>query len=158
MSTRDLDEAFQLIDEHDDEADFDGAKSDDLIQRAEQALGLTFPPTYKQFLSRLGCGDIAGAEFYGIIKDDFANSGVPDAIWLTLKQRRMSQLPESLVLVSETGDGGYYGIDVSRKDIDGENPVVEWWPGRPTATGNRRTVASDFGVFLLERVRGSIGN
>jgi hypothetical protein len=29
---------------------------------------------YRRFLEELGCGDIAGEEFFGIIGDDFVNS------------------------------------------------------------------------------------
>ena len=151
MSMSDLEQAFQLIGR---DGNFHGPKPEALIVHAEQVLGLTFPPTYRQFLSRFGCGSVPSYEFYGLIDDDFENSSVPDAIWLTLDERRTSQLPESLVLVSDTGDGGYYAIDVSQKAPSGDSPIVEWWPGLPTsASGNRRIVASDFGVFLLERVQ-----
>jgi hypothetical protein len=50
---------------------FAGSKADDLIQKAEKALGLYLPPTYRRFVSALGAGDIAGQEFYGVIDDDF---------------------------------------------------------------------------------------
>lgn len=155
MSMNDLEQAFQLIDSCEC-ADFHGPKTEELIGRAEQTLGLVFPPTYRQFLCRLGCGSVPGHEFYGLIGDDFENSGVPDAIWLTLDERHTSQLPDSLVLVGSTGDGGYYAIDVLQRTANGDSSVVEWWPGFPAnASGNRRVVASDFGAFLLEQVRQS---
>ena len=88
------------------------------------------------------------------VDDDFDNSSVPDAIWLTLRSRRTAQLPKSLILVSDTGDGGYYAIDRSQIAPDGESPVVEWWPGvSADAIGQFRVVASDFGAFLLDLVR-----
>ena len=73
MSMKDLDKAFELIERNDDQADFDGPKSDSLLVKAEQTLGFPFPATYRTFLSRLGCGGIAGAEFYGVINDEFEN-------------------------------------------------------------------------------------
>lgn len=149
MSTKDLEEAFELLDRNDDEADFEGRKPEGLLRKAEQALGLSFPATYRAFLSRLGCGDFAGAEFYGVIKDDFVNSGVPDAVWLTLKQRKTFQLPESHIIIGSTGDGGYYAIDCSQSSGPDENPVVEWWPGPQ----KQIPVATDFGEFFLRSIR-----
>jgi SMI1-KNR4 cell-wall len=152
MSMSDSQKAFELIDNLAG-ADFHGPKPESLILKAEAALGLTLPPTYRAFLSRYGCGSVSGFECYGIIDGDFENSGVPDAIWMTLRQRRSSGQPASLVLVSETGDGGFYAIDLDQKDREGESPIVEWWPQLQGATGNRRMVARDFGAFLLEQVQ-----
>lgn len=151
MSMEDLDKACELIERN--EADFDGPKPDDLLEKAEIAIGLSFPATFRAFLSRLGCGDIAGAEFYGVIKDDFENSGVPDAIWLTLDKRKSSQLPNSHILVGTTGDGGYYAIDCSKSSGESENPVVEWWAGPQ----QQKEVAKDFGEFFLRTIREALG-
>ena len=149
----DFEEALELIERNDDQADFDGPKPDSLLSKAEQTLGLSFPATYRAFLSRLGCGDISGAEFYGVIKDDFENSAVPDAIWLTLRQRRIGNAPLSLILIGSTGDGGYYAIDCS-ESLDGiESPVVEWWPRQK----KQSVIAKDFGEFFLRSVREALG-
>jgi hypothetical protein len=156
MGMNDLEQAFRLT-EGDSRSRFHGQKSDKLIALAEQALGLTFPPTYRTFLGRFGCGDVAGHEFYGLIDDDFVNSSVPDAIWLTLDERQTSQLADPLIVIGSTGDGGYYAIDRSQLNLDGESPVVELWPGTPNAVGDRRTVADDFGSFMLQRVREALG-
>jgi len=155
MSMSDLEQAFQLIDRS-GTGDFHGPKPESLIAHAEQTLGLVFPPTYRQFLSRFGCGGARGCELYGLIDDDFENSSVPDGIWLTLDERRTSQLPKSLILVSDTGDGGYYAIDVSQKTPEGDSPIVAWWSGAPSnASGNRRNVASGLSRFnLLATARG----
>jgi hypothetical protein len=144
-------EAFELIDASDD-ADFDGPKPELLLARAERTLGIAFPPTYQAFLSRYGCGDIGGQEFYGVIKDDFENSSIPDAVWLTLNERKTGT-PHSLVLVASTGSGGYYAIDLNQKNANGESPIIEWRSGLPNAEGNLQLVASDFGTFLLQQVR-----
>ena len=44
--------------------DFEGAKPESLVARAETALGLTFPPSYRRFLLEMGCGDINGLEIF----------------------------------------------------------------------------------------------
>ncbi|QHT52752.1 SMI1/KNR4 family protein [Serratia liquefaciens] len=71
MSLNDMKNAIDIINGKIDEADFDGPKDDALIKSAEKVLGLSFPITYRFFLENLGCGDIAGQEFYGLIKSDF---------------------------------------------------------------------------------------
>ncbi len=149
MSMSDLDCALELI-ENAKEGYFHGPATEDLILRAEQALGLSFPPTYKKFLSRLGCGSIWGDEFYGLFDEDFEHSTVPNAIWVTLKYRSSIDLPRSLIVVGNTGDGGDYVIDVGEKNSHGESPVLEWWFGYPPA---QKVVAADFGAFLWEAVR-----
>ena len=68
------------------EGDFAGPKPDALIEKAEGALNLKFPPTYRRFLKEFG-DDVGGEEFYGIISDEFENSTIPNGIWLTLIER-----------------------------------------------------------------------
>lgn len=148
MSIQDLHQATQLIELHSELADFDGPKAESLIVKAETALGLAFPTTYRLFLAQFGCGGIAGTEFYGVIHDDFVNSCVPDAIWLTLEERRVGNAPSHLVFVASTGDGGYFALDCSAPSANGEAPVVEWWPG----IGKERLIADDFGAYFLQYV------
>ncbi|MCH9609944.1 MAG: hypothetical protein S4CHLAM45_13300 [Chlamydiales bacterium] len=145
MSLQDLEKAFDLIEKNG--GDFEGKKDNALIAKAEKALGLRLPPSYKKFLSSLGCGDIEGLEFYGLISSNFENSSVPDAIWLTLEERKFG-LPKSLVLVYTTGDGAYYGIDTSQVDSNGECPVVSY-----KMNGNMEKVADDYGAFLLSELK-----
>ena len=149
MSISDLQRAIETIARMPN-AHFDGPKPESLIAGAEHALGLTFPPTYRAFLSCLGCGSLGGYEFYGVIKDDFEHSGVPDAIWLTLKTRKTAGLLDTLILVSDTGYGGYYAIDLSRRAASGESPVVEWQAFDTPEV--HRLIAEDFGAFLWEIV------
>jgi hypothetical protein len=152
MSMKDLEEALQLIREHEDQAFFAGPRDERFIEAAERALGLSFPPTYRRFLRELGCGDIAGEEFYGLVDDDFVDSGIPDGIWLTLKVRQEdSEFPRHLIIVAATGDGGYYAIDTSRRSSEGESPVVMWFPGPPG--GHVEEVAEDFGAFMLQQIK-----
>lgn len=146
MSLKDLEDAFDLIDENG--GDFEGEKDEALIVKAEKALGLAFPPSYRKFLSVLGCGEIEGLEFYGLIGDDFENSSVPDAIWLTLDERKSSGLPGHLILVYATGDGTYYALDTSQKGSNGECPVVAY-----DLNGGTTHVADDYGAFLLSELQ-----
>jgi len=146
MSIQDLDKAIELIAKNGG-GDFEGEKDPSLVEKSEKMLGLKFPPTYKKFLHTLGCGDIEGLEFFGIINDDFENSSVPDAIWLTLDERKKG-LPNNFILVYAAGDGTYCAIDTSQVNSNNENPVIAYTPD-----GSTKTIADDYGSFLLSELK-----
>ena len=148
MGMNDLLKAFQLIDENKDF--MSGPKSEELIQKAEQALDLNFPPTYRTFLKKYGCGGIGGFEIYGITRD-FDYASIPNGIWLTLDERKDDYLPKHFIIVSDTGDGYWYCLDASQVNASGEYPVVIWGLGIPEK--NKEKVAEDFGEFLFEEVQ-----
>lgn len=143
MSMQDYENARRLINDSDD-ADFDGEKPEELVQKAETALGIKFPPTYRRFLLELGCGDIGGEEFYGIIDGNFESSSVPNGIWLTLEERRTGNLSTNFVLVYAGGDGTYCAIDTAQRLEGDENPVVRLALDRTPV----EEVAPSFGAFL----------
>jgi antitoxin YobK len=149
----DYTEARELIERHDDLADFMGERPEELVAHAEDALGVKFPPTYRAFVKELGAGDIAGEEFYGVIDDNFESSGVPNGIWLTLHERTDSGLPPELVVVYTDVEGNYYALDTGRDGDSGEHPLVLWGPGVSQAGDELETVAGDFGEFLRTRVQ-----
>ena len=149
MGLIELKEALRLIHDNSAIADFEGEITADRVASAESLLGLSLPPSYREFIMRLGCGNIGGHEFYGILKGDCTCAVAPNAIGVTLRQRMIGGLPESLVLVSDNGAGGWYAIETSTRDSDGESPVIEWWG----AGCDSEIVALDFGSFLLQRVR-----
>jgi hypothetical protein len=148
MSMHDCELAVQVIRANASQSDFEGGKDVALIEAAESAIGLRFPPTYRRFLLEYGCGSIAGREFCGIIDGNVEHSSIPNGVWLTLMMRRQARLPNHLVLVAEMGDVGYYAIDTSRQTEEGESPVVLWWPSLGTAADKRPEISPDFGGFL----------
>ena len=152
MSMNDLHSGLALIQEYEDEAEFSGPKSEELIALAESALELKFPPTYRTFFQRLGCGDIAGFEVFGLIGPNFEAGTIPNGIWLTLDERNSAGLPSYLILVADTGYGGYYAIDTSRSSTDGESPVVEWRSDSSESADSLPVAAEDFGVFFRKRL------
>jgi antitoxin YobK len=151
MSMADLDRALELVRENAGEAHFVGPRGEHLVA-AEEALGHPLPPTYRRFVEELGAGDVAGVEIYGVIHPDFENSGIPDAIWFTLTERRDSDLPEGLVLVMQEGNGSYACLDARGLGAGGEAPVVLWAAGEPT-----ERLADDFGAFLREQLELALG-
>ena len=119
MSMRIYEKAVEMIEEAGG-GDFEGAKPESLVAKAEAALGVKFPPTYRRFLLEKGCGDISGVEVFGLISDNFEHSSVPNGIWLTLNERRSIGLSSALILIGEGGDGTFYAIDTQQSDATGE--------------------------------------
>jgi antitoxin YobK len=158
VSLEDYRSGRDLIEAHAEEADFEGERSEQLVEQAEAALGLAFPPSYRAFVRELGAGDIGGEEFYGIVDEDFENSGIPDAIWLTLGERGSSNLPDSLILVGATGDGSYFALDTARTDAAGEAPVVVWTPGASSPGEDLEQIASSFGSFFAEAISSAVSS
>lgn len=153
----DLERFLDLVDEYEDESHFAGPRDEGLVAASESVLGLSFPPTYRRFVTELGAGDIAAQEFYGVVTGDFVNSAVPNGIWLTLIARREWGLPESMVVVGFDGGVDYYVIDTA-KAVDAHEPPVEIWrPGVSTAGDRLEQAASDFGEFALRLATEGLG-
>ena len=143
MGLIELNKGINII-EGSSNSDFEGNKDKSLVEKAEEFLGVEFPPTYRDFLLKLGCGDIDGKEFFGIIDDNFKNSSIPNSIWLTFDLRHNLNAPSTLVFVAES-DEGYYALDLEQIDSNNEAPIIEWFPGREKPY---RVLYQDFGVFL----------
>ena len=84
MIYKDYERAISLIEENGDITDDIGGCSLKLIETAEEKLSLKFPTSYKEFLMKFGALSFGAEEIYGIVKEDFENSRVPDAIYGTL--------------------------------------------------------------------------
>jgi antitoxin YobK len=137
-----------LLSGHGTQVDAPQPVSDELVKKAEQTLGITFPPSYRQFLSDFGTGGFGSLEVYGIVGEDFVNSGIPDGIWCTLEERKNSGLDRKYLLVQSGGDGSYVAIDSSRCDVFGECPLV-----RLSVDGKPIELVSDsFGSWLLDEL------
>lgn len=151
MSMQNYKKACQLI-EQAGNADFAGPKPEWLVTKAENALNVKFPPTYRQFLLEFGCGGIDGVEIYGLIDDNFDNSTVPDGIWLTLDERAISNLKPSYVIIGDGGDGTQYAIDTEKVNQQGECPVLHL-----SVDGKESEIVADsFGTYLLNAIKSMV--
>jgi antitoxin YobK len=153
---RDYEQALALIQGHLDEADFE-PQPDDRVERAEQALGVPLPPTYRRFLLELGAGGVGSQEIYGLVNDDFEDARPPQAVGLTRELRRGGHISNDLVVIYNLGQGSYYALDTGRAEADGEAPVVGFTPGLNSPGDELEVVAPDFGQFFLETVRAHLG-
>lgn len=149
MIQREYDRARALIAESPDLADFEGPKYEQLVAAAEQRLGVTFPPEYRLFLLELGAGSFGGTEVYGVIGDDFDNSGIPDAVWNTLTMRNDDGLAYDLVAFHAVGNGEQLCLRCGGPD---HGAVVVFVAGADHDPDKLEVVADDFGSWLCEMV------
>jgi antitoxin YobK len=156
MGMAELEQALEAV-RASDLADFVGRRDPSLVTAAEDALGVSFPPTYRRFVAELGAGSFGGTEFYGAIDENFDTSSVPDGIWLTLDERREFGLPRHLVVVGDTGTGGFYVLDTARTEAGDECPVGVWVGGQFQDGEELEVVASDFGTFFWRAVQHELG-
>ena len=154
MKNENLIKAFEIININKDKKSFfHGNFTEELIINAENYLGLQFPKSYREFLLEYGNGFFNGHEFYGICTEDFTNSSIPSAIWLTMNERKEFNLDNSLILIKESMEY-YFAIDTSR-NTNGENPIIDIIPGVKKEECD--VVANDFGTFFLNEIKKSLG-
>lgn len=147
MSMADYEQAKRIINESKGRGIFVGPRPEALVKKAEVALGVRFPATYRQFLLDYGAGNFGSAEFYGVIDEDWEDSSVPDGVWYTLKERAESSMPTEFVVVGDTGAGELYVLDSA------QDRGAVWIVDPGTSMTAREQVAADFGAFLLDRVQ-----
>ena len=152
--TMSIEKALSFIHENPDSADFVGPILEAQIQKTEAFLNLTFPPTYRKFVSELGCGDILGLELFGIVSNtELMGTGIPCVTWLTTNLRN-EELPQHFIPIADVGDGQYYVIDTQNHNRSQTDtcPVLIWDP----ATLETTPEFENFGTFLWE-VIGELG-
>jgi len=122
------------------------------ISAAEEALGCTFPPSYRTFLRTFG--GIALPTHLGIVHDFVGVSPSPpdsestDVVGRTLKAREERQLAEHLVVVGMGAEfQEWFCLDVSRPLPNGEYPVL-MFDARDNALDQQ--FYDDFGQMLEE--------
>ncbi len=120
------------------------------VAEAEEALGYTFPGSYRAFLLKLGSGDFRGLEFYGLVPSGNATEEIPNALWLTLRLQQEIGLSPGLFVVEDLGDGVLACLDLRARD-SGECPVVLWDPSERT-DGSHTVLADSFASYLMSRV------
>lgn len=128
-------------------------RPEELVKKAEEALGLRFAPQYSDFLLRFGTAYVGFYEIYGVINEEFSNSSVPDSIWCTLVERREVGLLNHLVIISDTGNGGFLCLDFKKLTTENEPSVVYYQSGLEEEFQTYEVVAEDFGDFLLDYIK-----
>jgi hypothetical protein len=152
MSVEDYRQARDIL-EKNGAGEFLGPRSEELVARAEAALGVLFPPSYRCFVLELGCGALGGRYFYGVVDQEFERSSAPNGVWVTLSERREFGLDCRYVIFEEGGDGTCLALDFEGVGGRGEAPVVRLSVDRDVS----EFVSSGFGEYFLMCVRSMFG-
>ncbi|MCH5203427.1 MAG: SMI1/KNR4 family protein [Oscillospiraceae bacterium] len=127
-----------------DSADFVGGVSESEIEKAMKTLSVTFPESYKAFLTDFGGGDAGGEIIFGITNNEY------DDVVITTQTERSQGMPDNLVIIGFRHDK-LIGTDTlvcldTGKMSNGECPVIE-------VNGDYseiEVIADTFGKFLFE--------
>jgi hypothetical protein len=124
-----------------------GPAQESAIHAAEEALGVTFPPSYRTFLRTFG--GLAIPHHLGIVHDFVGVSDQEsDVVHRTLRAREERRLAEHLVIVGMgANEQEWFCLDASREDAKGEYPVL-MYDARDNALDQQ--FYDDFGQMLTE--------
>ncbi|MCM1254280.1 MAG: SMI1/KNR4 family protein [Clostridium sp.] len=137
-----MNELYELLKKHEERGDFTHAVvTEEILNEAENRLGIKIPEEYKYFLKEFGHGGIGGIEVIGIGKNDVLVFEKE-----TLKYRAYG-LPDELIVI-ENCDEWLYCIN----SIDGK--VVMWSNGN---IGYAEKFDS-FDTYLYDRVNDILEN
>jgi antitoxin YobK len=145
--------AAEIIEANYDLADFVGGVPFEEIWVAEQALGLTFPESYRDFLTKYGAGSFGGQMVYGLGVPD---TGLPNVVWATTEMRRLDDwFPEDLVVLQDTGEGDLLCLATNTVSAEyaGECPVVQWIPELSIQDQMFEVAHKTFAHFMLRLAR-----
>ena len=124
MSLQDLYKAFSIIEHNKNDCCIWRPVTLKTIKKAERALNLKFPLTYRYFLQEYGGGYFGRTEVEGIIDENFDHCDHYDAVRTTLNNREKYQLPLDLIVIGTTGYGPDFVLDYSRLNLEGECLII----------------------------------
>jgi hypothetical protein len=123
-----------------------GPAQEAAISAAEEALGCTFPPSYRTFLQTFG--HIVIPPHLGVVHDFVGVASDDDVVHRTLRAREERKLGEHLVVVGIGAQAQeWFCLDVSRESPSGENPIL-LYDARDNALDQQ--FYDDFGQMLSE--------
>jgi hypothetical protein len=123
------------------------------IARAESELLIKFPPSFLTFLSDAGSYCLSYWETYWVGDDSLGWRNIIKAN-LSERTNATSALPAFLVAFHNNGCGDQLCFDTSKKDENGEYPIV-FWDHELAAEKNLAelfTVADNFADWLMQEV------
>jgi hypothetical protein len=117
--------------------------SDVELWAVEHELGTLLPPSYHAFVRHFGSARVGEHELFGLPRNQLWGDIV------LMNQLAIPILLPAYVMFSQDRQGRQYCFDVSRRDADGECPVV-------AGSAPMITVAQNFLAFLCKVVFGEI--
>ncbi|MBC2315543.1 SMI1/KNR4 family protein [Listeria booriae] len=156
MSIESYNKAKEIIEANEELVDDFGEMQESLIIKAQKELGVDFPDEYKYFLSDFGALTFGSIEIYGVFKEDFENSGVPDAVWATLNERKLVNMPQYLVVIYNTGMGELLCLNFRDLNDNQEPKVTSYFAGFDESAQKHEVLYESFGDFILDMVKEEI--
>ncbi|WP_151478509.1 SMI1/KNR4 family protein [Streptomyces albicerus] len=145
---------IRLVRENEDISHHGDGCTQAMVERAEQEMGLTFPPSYRRLLEEFGTWDVPPAEFPGVYRTPAMGDVLLGTVEHTLDDRAAEGLPHHFMVIMHDDVWNVIVLDTSRPDRDGEYPVYAWHPeGRDVL----EQVGDNFGSFALEECRRALG-
>lgn len=127
-----------------------GGQPEAMVGAAESKLGVSFPPSFREYLVRWGnisCDDL---EYYGLTRNgDFDKGGVPNCVWFTMSKRTTVGLPHSLIVFRNINDEEYLCIDIDQA-LDNDERKIAIWDNIEREIS--QTLDVNFADFLLEEL------
>jgi hypothetical protein len=122
-----------------------GGASEEDVERFARETGLTPPPTFREFLLRVGWASVGANEYFGL------GQRVPRYLDLKVvvqeeRERFQRGLPPGLLPIRTDGGGNFYALDTNRI-VGDEAPVVFVEHGRPDAPTS--LVGSGYSDWLI---------
>ncbi|MER7051380.1 SMI1/KNR4 family protein [Streptomyces sp. NPDC000351] len=141
-------QVIRLVRDNEDIAHHADGCTPAVLARAEQELGLAFPPSYRRLLEEFGTWDIAGTEFPGVYRTAVKGDQLLGTVEETLSARENQGLPTPLMVVKTDDVWMLVVLDTSQSDQSGEYAVYAWNPG-VLKGGAMERIADNFGSFAL---------
>lgn len=156
MSIESYNKAKEIIEANEELVEDFGEMQESLIIKAQKELGVDFPDEYKYFLSDFGALTFGSIEIYGVFKEDFENSGVPDAVWATLNERKLVNMPQYLVVIYNTGMGELLCLNFRDLNDNQEPKITSYFAGFDESAQKHEVLYESFGDFILDMVKEEI--
>ena len=143
-----MEEMEELIDqlrENGEQVWIAGPQPEQAIAGLEHALGVTFPPSYRQFLAKFGAFKLLESSVTGIV-DGEPLAKVAESLYGETERLRLdSDLPKHFLVIQPDEDSPYC-LDTRKSGRNGEMPVV-WYE---LDSGQIDRMASSFGEWFLD--------
>jgi len=122
-----------------------------IVNAYEQTLGVDFPKSFRFFLENFGRISFGSRDIYGVVKDGFNQSSVPNFYWFTKVLRERSDISNSMVVIGTSGFGPHIILETGKMDSDNECPVC-----LVRKTEIIEDLAPSFGIFLSDEIKAEI--
>lgn len=120
------------------------------IARAEERLGVTFPPSYRWWLESYGSGAFGDQDVFTILQLDFDDACGPDIVYQNeTSAANGTAIANGLVIFEPESSDELYYFDLSAPSESGEYPVMRW----DMEFGTTEVFAPSFEQFMLKQIR-----